>query len=125
MASGTDIDDPENKAMKLRRFSGDPDFMLSFAKGLAVLEAFGSEIECPTIAKISGVTGLSRAAVRRCLYTLSQLGYASTVSGQDYAANTRLSTVNQANSLRRRMEQRHEIYRDSGGAIQRRIDKIL
>jgi hypothetical protein len=43
MASGTDIDDPENKAMKLRRFSGDPDFMLSFAKGLAVFEAFGSE----------------------------------------------------------------------------------
>jgi hypothetical protein len=125
MASGTDIDDPENKAMKLRRFSGDPDFMLSFAKGLAVLEAFGSEIECPTIAKISAVTGLSRAAVRRCLYTLSQLGYASTVNGQGYAVNTRLSTVNQANSLRRRMEQRHEIYRDSGGAIQRRIDKIL
>jgi IclR family pca regulon transcriptional regulator len=106
MASGTDIDDPENKAMKLRRCSGDPDFMLSFAKGLAVLEAFGSEIECPTIAKISGVTGLSRAAVRRCLYTLSQLGYASTVSGQDYAANTRLSTVNQANGLRRRMEEK-------------------
>jgi DNA-binding IclR family transcriptional regulator len=99
--------------------------MLSFAKGLAVLEAFGSEIECPTIAKISAVTGLSRAAVRRCLYTLSQLGYASTVNGQGYAVNTRLSTVNQANSLRRRMEQRHEIYRDSGGAIQRRIDKIL
>ena len=125
MASGADIDDPENKAMKLRRFSGDPDFMLSFAKGLAVLEAFGSEIECSTIAKISAVTGLSRAAVRRCLYTLSQLGYASTVSGQDYAANTRLSTVNQANGLRRRMEERHEIYRDSGGAIQRRIGKIL
>jgi biotin operon repressor len=125
MASGTDIDDPENKAMKLRRFSGDPDFMLSFAKGLAVLEAFGSEIECSTIAKISAETGLSRAAVRRCLYTLSQLGYVSTVSGQGYAVNTRLSTVNQANSLRRRMEQRHEIYRDSGGAIQRRIDKIL
>jgi hypothetical protein len=34
MASGTDIDDPENKAMKLRRFSGDPDFMLSFAQRL-------------------------------------------------------------------------------------------
>src|ERR1700733_14247345 len=33
--------------------------------------------------------------------------------------------VNQANSLRRRMEERYEIYRDSGGPIQRRIDKIL
>src|SRR6202049_718886 len=108
MASGTDIDDPENKAMKLRRFTGDPDFMLSFAKGLAVLEAFGSEIRCPTIAKISSITGLSRAAVRRCLYTLCQLGYASTVSGQGYAVNTRLSTVNQANSLRRRIAERPE-----------------
>jgi hypothetical protein len=46
-----------NKAMDLKRFSGDPEFMLSLAKGLVVLEAFGSEMDCPTIAKLSTVTG--------------------------------------------------------------------
>jgi DNA-binding IclR family transcriptional regulator len=56
--------------------------MLSFAKGLAVLEVFDSEIECPAIAKINAATGLGRVAVERRLYTLSQLGYASTVSGR-------------------------------------------
>jgi len=85
-------DGPRNKAMDLERFSGDPEFMLSLAKGLVVLEAFGSEMDCPTIAKLSTVTGLSRAAVRRCLYTLSRLGYAREVDGQGYAAKARLST---------------------------------
>jgi IclR family pca regulon transcriptional regulator len=85
-------DGPRNKAMDLERFSGDPEFMLSLAKGLVVLEACGSEMDCPTIAKLSTMTGLSRAAVRRCLYTLSQLGYAREVDGQGYAAKARLST---------------------------------
>ena len=92
MISRIETDGPRNKAMDLERFSGDPEFMLSLAKGLVVLEAFGSEMDCPTIAKLSTVTGISRAAVRRCLYTLSRLGYAREVDGQGYAAKARLST---------------------------------
>jgi biotin operon repressor len=61
------------------------------SKGLVVLEAIGSTMDCPTIAKLSAVTGLSRAAVGRCLYTLSQLGYAAKVDGQGYAAKAGLS----------------------------------
>jgi IclR family transcriptional regulator, pca regulon regulatory protein len=90
--SRIETDGTRNKAMDLERFSGDPEFMLSLAKGLVVLEACGSEMDCPTIAKLSTVTGLSRAAVRRCLYTLSRLGYAREVDGQGYAAKARLST---------------------------------
>jgi IclR family pca regulon transcriptional regulator len=90
--SRIETDGTRNKAMDLERFSGDPEFMLSLAKGLVVLEACGSEMDRPTIAKLSTVTGLSRAAVRRCLYTLSRLGYAREVDGQGYAAKARLST---------------------------------
>ncbi|MDB5936968.1 MAG: IclR family transcriptional regulator [Massilia sp.] len=54
----------------------DPSFMTSLARGLAVLRAFGDSRRALTIAQISQKTGIPRAAVRRCLHTLKQLGYA-------------------------------------------------
>lgn len=56
----------------------DPDFMMSLAKGLAVLRCFGEQRQPMTIARASELTGLSRASVRRCLHTLVRLGYAAT-----------------------------------------------
>jgi len=53
----------------------DPDFMTSLARGLAVLRAFADVRKPQTIAQISQQTGIPRAAVRRCLHTLKQLGY--------------------------------------------------
>jgi IclR family pca regulon transcriptional regulator len=55
--------------------AGDPDFMASLARGLAVIRAFSEFRRNLTISQISQSTGISRAAVRRCLYTLSVLGY--------------------------------------------------
>ncbi len=40
-----------------------------------MLQAFGT-VQTATIAEVSKVTKISRAAVRRCLYTLSKLGFA-------------------------------------------------
>jgi IclR family pca regulon transcriptional regulator len=54
----------------------DPSFMTSFARGLAVIRAFSDKRRTLTIAQISTQTGIPRAAVRRCLHTLRQLGYA-------------------------------------------------
>jgi IclR family pca regulon transcriptional regulator len=54
----------------------DPSFMTSLARGLAVIRAFSDQRRTLTIAQISHKTGIPRAAVRRCLYTLKQLGYA-------------------------------------------------
>jgi IclR family pca regulon transcriptional regulator len=53
----------------------DPDFMTSLARGLAVVRAFADSRKPQTIAQISQRTGIPRAAVRRCLHTLRQLGY--------------------------------------------------
>lgn len=62
----------------------DPEFMLSLARGLAVLRSFSQERQPLTVAEASRATGLSRSATRRCLYTLVRLGYASQ-DGQIYS----------------------------------------
>lgn len=58
--------------------AGDPDFMTSLARGLHVIRAFTGFDRRLTIADVSRATGLTRAVVRRCLYTLRELGYACT-----------------------------------------------
>ena len=49
--------------------------MNSLARGLAVLNAFSDNSTGLKMTHLSDRTGLSRAVVRRCLYTLEQLGY--------------------------------------------------
>jgi IclR family pca regulon transcriptional regulator len=64
-------------ADQIDAFSGDPNFMASLARGLAVLSAFDEQHRVLNIAEVSERTGIPRAAVRRCFYTLEQLGYVS------------------------------------------------
>src|SRR5215470_11505173 len=66
--------DPDNALFR----GGDPDFMTSLARGLHVIRAFAGVDRRLTIADVSRATGLTRAVVRRCLYTLRELGYAGT-----------------------------------------------
>ena len=56
--------------------------MLSLARGLAVLGAFDERHRTLNIAQICERTGLPRAAVRRCLYTLGRFELVS--GGPDY-----------------------------------------
>jgi len=73
----------------LDHFEGDPDFVLSLARGLLVIEAFGSQSQGATVGAIGARTQLSRAAVRRILMTLEHLGYA-TRSGSIYRLGSRV-----------------------------------
>lgn len=52
------------------------DFIASFAKGLSVIEAFSATSPRMSITETAAKTGLDRATARRCLLTLSALGYA-------------------------------------------------
>ncbi|TDK32297.1 IclR family transcriptional regulator [Rhizobium deserti] len=54
----------------------DGDFLGGFAKGLKVIEAFGENTPKLAISDVAKAAGLDRATARRCLLTLSQLGYA-------------------------------------------------
>lgn len=52
-----------------------PEGMAGLAKGLAVIEAFGASAAGLTVADAARTTNITRAAARRCLLTLTELGY--------------------------------------------------
>jgi IclR family pca regulon transcriptional regulator len=70
--------------------TGDPNFMTSLARGLAVIRGFSREKRFMTIAQLSQKTGIPRAAVRRCLYTLERLGYVTSEDGRNFALRPKL-----------------------------------
>jgi IclR family transcriptional regulator, pca regulon regulatory protein len=70
-------------------FEGNPDFVLSLARGLAVIEAFQERPDGVTVGDAAVRTGLSRASVRRLLITLELLGYA-THNGPVYRLGSRV-----------------------------------
>lgn len=74
---------------------GDPEFMTSLARGLAVLRCFADEQQPMTIAQASRLTGLSRPAVKRCLHTLARLGYA-VQNGAHYALRPKVLALGYA-----------------------------
>lgn len=55
-----------------------PDFVQSLERGLAVIRAFDAEHPRLTLSEVARVTGLTRAAARRFLLTLVELGYMRT-----------------------------------------------
>jgi IclR family pca regulon transcriptional regulator len=77
----------------LDQYQGDPNFMTSLARGLIVIQAFTQQNPQMTISQLSIKTGLSRAAVRRCLYTLTKLGFAGAEDGQRYALRPRMLSL--------------------------------
>ncbi len=80
-------------AASLDVFIGDPNFMTSLARGLIVIQAFTQQNPQMTISQLSVRTGLSRAAVRRCLYTLTKLGFAGSDDGSRYSLRPRMLTL--------------------------------
>src|ERR1700728_805259 len=80
-------------AAALDVFTGDPNFMTSLARGLIVIQAFTPQSPQMTISQLSIRTGLSRAAVRRCLYTLTKLGFAGAEDGSRYSLRPRMLTL--------------------------------
>jgi IclR family pca regulon transcriptional regulator len=82
-------------AKRIAELSGDPNFMTSLARGLAVINAFQERKRHLTIAQISHRTEIPRAAVRRCLYTLMKLGYA-TSDGRTYSLLPKVLTLGHA-----------------------------
>jgi IclR family pca regulon transcriptional regulator len=84
---------PPKAAPPSEKFSGDPNFMTSLARGLAVIQAFSQTRRHLTISQISVKTGFSRAAVRRCLYTLSKLGFAGSEDNRHFHLRPRILTL--------------------------------
>jgi len=79
--------------LQLADFTGDPNFMTSLARGLLVLQAFSQQKQDLSISQLSKKTGLSRASVRRCLHTLSKLGFAGSDDGRNFHLRPRVLTL--------------------------------
>ena len=77
------------EATDLDAQSGNPDFVLSLARGLKVIECFDGHTQGRSVSEIARESGLSRAAVRRLLLTLEMLGYAES-SRRAYRLKTRV-----------------------------------
>ena len=70
--------------------------MTSLARGIAVIRAFTQQKRRLTISQLSQRTGIPRAAVRRCLYTLAQLGYVNADEGKDFTLSPRILSLGHA-----------------------------
>lgn len=81
--------EPAGEPRDLGAFLGSPDFVLSLARGLQVIEAFETNSRGLSVSAVAQRTGLSRAAVRRLLMTLEMLGYAES-DGSVYQLKPRI-----------------------------------
>lgn len=77
-------------------FKGDPNFMASLARGLEVIQAFTPQRPLLSISQISQKTGIPRAAVRRCLYTLSKLGFVYAEDGKNFQLRPKILALGHA-----------------------------
>ncbi|MGA2795838.1 MAG: helix-turn-helix domain-containing protein [Roseiarcus sp.] len=67
----------------------DKEFMATLAKGLAVIRAFGADRPRLTLSQAAAAVGVSRAAARRVLLTLGELGYVEQ-AGRDFSLAPRV-----------------------------------
>jgi IclR family transcriptional regulator, pca regulon regulatory protein len=87
------LDGGPSPAAHLDQFSGDPNFMTSLARGLLVIQTLSESKLQLSISQLSKKTGLSRASVRRCLHTLSELGFAATDDARNFHLCPRVLTL--------------------------------
>ncbi len=59
----------------------DSEYLSTLEKGLRVLTAFSRDCPQMTLSEVARVTQLSPAVARRCLLTLTELGYVGKVDG--------------------------------------------
>lgn len=83
-------------AEAIERFADDPDFVTALARGLAVLLELSDKKRRMTIAQVSHRTGIPRAAVRRSLHTLVNLGFVSVDDARRFYLRPRVLSFSHA-----------------------------
>lgn len=69
------VDVQSQFAAAMERHKDDADFVTALARGLAVMMALSEKRRRISIAQVSHITGIPRAAARRSLHTLANLGF--------------------------------------------------
>jgi IclR family pca regulon transcriptional regulator len=120
-------------ADEIEAMTGDPNFMTSLARGLAVIRGFTQQKRSLTISQLSHRTGIPRAAVRRCLYTLSRLGYVGAEDGKNFALQPKilglghayLSSTTLASSAQPLLDRLSDLLHESSSIALLDADEIL
>jgi IclR family pca regulon transcriptional regulator len=120
-------------ADEIGAMSGDPNFMTSLARGLAVIRGFTQQKRSLTISQLSHRTGIPRAAVRRCLYTLSRLGYVGAEDGKNFSLQPKilglghayLSSTTLASSAQPLLDRVSDLLHESSSIALLDADEIL
>jgi IclR family transcriptional regulator, pca regulon regulatory protein len=89
-----------DEAIRADGASGEPawtagGFVQSLERGLAVIKAFDAEHPALTVSDVARITGIPRAAARRFLHTLVELGYVST-EGRSFVLRPKVLEVGYA-----------------------------
>ena len=74
----------------------DRHFINGLAKGLAVIQAFNDEARALTLSEAAARTGLTRAAARRILMTLEDLGFAARVGERHFVLTPKVLSLGYA-----------------------------
>ncbi|MFM0350511.1 IclR family transcriptional regulator domain-containing protein [Paraburkholderia sp. RL17-347-BIC-D] len=90
------LDPHSHLAGAIERFSDDPDFVTALARGLAVILTLSEKRKRISIAQVSYLTGIPRAAARRSLYTLTKLGFAAMDDSKHFYLRPRILTLGHA-----------------------------
>jgi len=94
--SDTPLTPLQQDAQATEAHRGDPDYMTSLARGLLVLQAFDGQRRPLSTAQLAHRTGLARAVVRRCLYTLERLGYVAVDAQRHHVLSSRVLALSHA-----------------------------
>ena len=72
------------------------DFVSAFAKGLAVIQAFGEDAPALAVAEVAHRTNFSRASARRLLITLETLGFAARLGEKKFVLTPKVLLLGNA-----------------------------
>ena len=86
---------PPGRGLRTCRRRRRTDFVQSLDRGLAVIRCFSSEHPSLTLSEVAERTGLTRAAARRFLLTLQELGYVGS-SGRQFSLRPRVLALGYA-----------------------------
>jgi len=83
-------------AETIERLGEDPDFVTALARGLAVLLSLSDKRRRMSIAQVSHLTGIPRAAARRSLHTLAKLGFVAVDDARRFYLRPRVLSFSHA-----------------------------
>ena len=90
------VDVQSQFASAMERHKDDADFVTALARGLAVMMALSEKRRRISIAQVSHVTGIPRAAARRSLHTLVKLGFVAMDDANQFYLRPRILSLSHA-----------------------------